>query len=208
MNIRSEGWQSSQERRGIVQRWSHYSRILSQTKGRTQRTQISKLALSSLGGLTPQSRSGLKNDESLAGWQSCWSINSSSQLMIAQSLGGMEIVVGMSSLTGGLVLDKKRTGPGKRTPHQLSLHFNLPMPLTSNVYHVGRGITQGVSIEFFLEFFINLLTQYPLGKFRVFSKMAHHFDHNLLTGQFLKLIKKALHLAQWVILSKNPKVLS
>ena len=44
--------------------------------------------------------------------------------MIAQSLGGMEIVVGMSLLAGGLVLDKKRTGPGKRTPHQLSLHFN------------------------------------------------------------------------------------
>ena len=39
--------------------------------------------------------------------------------MIAQSLGGMEIVVGMSSLTGGLVLDKKQTDPGKRTPHQL-----------------------------------------------------------------------------------------
>ena len=35
--------------------------------------------------------------------------------MIAQSLGGMEIVVGMSSLAGGLVLDKRRTGPGKRT---------------------------------------------------------------------------------------------
>ena len=45
--------------------------------------------------------------------------------MIVQSLGGMEIVVGMSSLAGGLVLDKKQTGPGKQTPHQLSLRFNF-----------------------------------------------------------------------------------
>ena len=60
--------------------------------------------------------------------------------MMAQSLGGMEIVVGMSLLAGGFVLDKKRTGPGKQTPHQQSLRFNLPMPLTSNVYHVGQSI--------------------------------------------------------------------
>ena len=47
----------------------------------------------------------------------------------------------------------------------------------------GRGgITWGVSFEFFESFFINLLTQYPLGKFRVFSKITHHFDQNLLTG--------------------------
>ena len=104
-----------------------------------QRTQVSELALSSLGGSTPQSRSGLKNDESLAGRQSWWSINSSSQLMIVQSLGGMEIGVGMSSLAGGLVLDKSELVQGSKLPINY-LFTSTPMPLTSNVYHVGWGI--------------------------------------------------------------------
>ena len=59
--------------------------------------------------------------------------------MIAQSLGGMEIGVGMSSLAGGLVLDKKQTGPGSELPI-IHLFASTPMPLTSNVYHVGRGV--------------------------------------------------------------------
>ena len=83
-----------------------------------QQTQVSKLALSSLGGLTLQSRSGLKNDE---------------------SLGGMEIVVGMSLLAGGLVLDKSELVQGSKLLINL-LFASTPMPLTSNVYHVGRGI--------------------------------------------------------------------
>ena len=53
--------------------------------------------------------------------------------MIMQSLGGMEIVVGMSSLTGGLVLDKSKLPINY-------LFASTPMPFTSNVYHVGRGI--------------------------------------------------------------------
>ena len=59
--------------------------------------------------------------------------------MIAQSLGGMEIVVGMSSLAGGLVLDKSELVQGSELP--INYFFtSTPMPLTSNVYHVGRGI--------------------------------------------------------------------
>ena len=42
---------------------------------------------------------------------------------MAQSLGGMEVIVGVSLLTGGLA-----SSP------------SLPIPLTSNAYHVGRGI--------------------------------------------------------------------
>ena len=59
--------------------------------------------------------------------------------MITQSLGGMEIVVGMSSLAGGLVLDKSELVQGSKLP--INYFFtSTPMPLTSNVYHVGRGI--------------------------------------------------------------------
>ena len=59
--------------------------------------------------------------------------------MIAQSLGGMEIVVGMSSLAGGLVLDKSELVQGSELP--INYFFtSTPMPLTSNVYHVGQGI--------------------------------------------------------------------
>ena len=59
--------------------------------------------------------------------------------MIAQSLGGMEIVVGMSSLAGGLVLDKSELVQGSELPINYLFASTL-MPLTSNVYHVGRGI--------------------------------------------------------------------
>ena len=59
--------------------------------------------------------------------------------MIAQSLGGMEIVVGMSSLAGGLVLDKSELVQGSELPINY-FSTSTPMPLTSNVYHVGRGI--------------------------------------------------------------------
>ena len=59
--------------------------------------------------------------------------------MIAQSLGGMEIVVGMSLLAGGLVLDKSKLVQGSELPINY-LFASTPMPLTSNVYHVGRGI--------------------------------------------------------------------
>ena len=59
--------------------------------------------------------------------------------MIAQSLGGMEIVVGMSSLTGGLVLDKSELVQGSKL--SIKYLFTLtPVPLTSNVYHVGQSI--------------------------------------------------------------------
>ena len=59
--------------------------------------------------------------------------------MIVQSLGGMEIVVGMSSLAGGLVLDKSELVQGSELPINY-LFASTPMPLTSNVYHIGRGI--------------------------------------------------------------------
>ena len=59
--------------------------------------------------------------------------------MIAQSLGGMEIIVGMSSLAGGLVLDKSELVQGSELPIN-DLFASTPMPLTSNVYHVGQGI--------------------------------------------------------------------
>ena len=59
--------------------------------------------------------------------------------MIAQSLGGMGIVVGMSSLAGGLVLDKSELVQGSELPINY-LFTSTPMPLTSNVYHVGQGI--------------------------------------------------------------------
>ena len=58
--------------------------------------------------------------------------------MIVQSLGGMEIVVGMSSLAGRLVLDKRKLVRGSELPINY-LFASTPMPLTSNVYHVGRG---------------------------------------------------------------------
>ena len=59
--------------------------------------------------------------------------------MLVQSLGGMEIVVGMSSLAGGLVLDKSKLVQGSELPINY-LFASTPMPLTSNVHHVGRGI--------------------------------------------------------------------
>ena len=59
--------------------------------------------------------------------------------MIAQSLGGMEIVVGMSLLAGGLVLDKSELVQGSKLPINY-LFASTPIPLISNVYHVGRGI--------------------------------------------------------------------
>ena len=59
--------------------------------------------------------------------------------MIVQSLGGMEIVVGMSSLAGGLVLDKSELVQGSELP--INYFFtSTSMSLTSNVYHIGRGI--------------------------------------------------------------------
>ena len=51
----------------------------------------------------------------------------------------MEIVVGMSSLAGGLFLDKSELVQGSKLPINY-LFTSTPMPLTSNVYHVGRGI--------------------------------------------------------------------
>ena len=54
--------------------------------------------------------------------------------MMAQSLGGMEVIVGMSSLTGGLVLDKSELVQGSELPIKY-LFASSPMPLTSNVYH-------------------------------------------------------------------------
>ena len=59
--------------------------------------------------------------------------------MIAESLGGMEIGVRMSSLAGGLVLDKSKLVQGSEVPINY-LFASTPMPLTSNVYHVGQGI--------------------------------------------------------------------
>ena len=56
--------------------------------------------------------------------------------MIAQSLGGMEIVVGMSSLAGVLVLDKSELVQGSKLLINY-LFASAPIPLTSNVYHVG-----------------------------------------------------------------------
>ena len=58
---------------------------------------------------------------------------------MAQSLGGMETVVGMSSLAGGLVLDKSKLVQGSELPINY-FSTSTPMPLTSNVCHVGRGI--------------------------------------------------------------------
>ena len=60
--------------------------------------------------------------------------------MIAQSVGEMEIVVVMSSLAGGLVLDKSELVQGSELPIKY-LFASTPMPLTSNVYHVGRDIS-------------------------------------------------------------------
>ena len=59
--------------------------------------------------------------------------------MIAQSLGGMEIGVGMSSLAGVLVLDKSELVQGSKLPINY-FSTSTPMPLTSNVYYIGRGI--------------------------------------------------------------------
>ena len=74
---------------------------------------------------------------------------------------------------------------------QISI-MSLENSFALNSSHWGqRGYYPGSKFWVFWEFFINLLTQYLLGKFRVFSKIAHHFDQNLLTGQFLKLIKKS-----------------
>ena len=56
--------------------------------------------------------------------------------MIMQSLGGMEVSVGVSSLAGGLVLDKSKLVQGGKLPIKY-LFASTPMPLTSNVYHVG-----------------------------------------------------------------------
>ena len=71
-----------------------------------------------------------------------------------------------------------------------------------------RGYYSGSKFWVFWEFFINLLTQYPLGKFQIFQKLLTTLIKTYSQGNFRNLSKKALHLAQWVILSKNPKVLS
>ena len=60
--------------------------------------------------------------------------------MIMQSLGGMEIGVGMSLLAGGLVLDKSELVQGSELP--INYFFtSTPMPLTSNVYPLGKVST-------------------------------------------------------------------
>ena len=47
--------------------------------------------------------------------------------------------MGMSLLAGGLILDKSELVQGSELPINY-LFASTPMPLTSNVYHVGRGI--------------------------------------------------------------------
>ena len=47
--------------------------------------------------------------------------------------------MGMSSLAGGLVLDKSELVQGSELPIKY-LFTSTPMPLTSNVYHVGQSI--------------------------------------------------------------------
>ena len=67
--------------------------------------------------------------------------------MIAQSVGEMEIVVVMSSLAGGLVLDKSELVQGSELPIKCLF---ASTPITG-----GRGgITQGVSFEFFESFLL------------------------------------------------------
>ena len=76
----------------------------------------------------------------------------------------------------------------------------------------GRGgITQGVSFEFF-EFFECFLLIYLHNthwvNFEFFQKLLTTLIKTYSQGNCRNWSKKALHLAQWVILSKNPKVLS
>ena len=47
--------------------------------------------------------------------------------------------MGVSSLMGGLVLDKSELVQGSKFPIKY-LFVSTPMPLTSNVYHIGRSI--------------------------------------------------------------------
>ena len=47
----------------------------------------------------------------------------------------------------------------------------------------GRGgITQGISFEFFESFLLIYSHNTHWANFEFFSKIAHHFDQNLLTG--------------------------
>ena len=83
---------------------------------------------------------------------------------MAQSLGGMEVIVGVSSLAGGLVLDKKRTGPGKRTPHQIPLRHHFLCLLPAMFIMLGEVSTPsaGMIVVITLAADINSHESYPV----------------------------------------------
>ena len=61
--------------------------------------------------------------------------------MIVQSLGGMKIVMGMSSLTGGLVLDKSELVQGSELPVRATLPSALNMINASSVGKLVQLVT-------------------------------------------------------------------
>ena len=73
----------------------------------------------------------------------------------------------------------------------------------------GRGgITQGVCFEFFESFLIIYSHNIYWVNFECFQKLLTNLIKTYSQGNLRNWSKRALHLAQWVILSKNPKVLS
>ena len=73
----------------------------------------------------------------------------------------------------------------------------------------GRGgITQGVSFEFFESFLLIYSHNIHWVNFEFFQKLLTTLIKTYSQGNFRNWSKKALHLAQKVILSNNPKVLS
>ena len=73
----------------------------------------------------------------------------------------------------------------------------------------GRGgITQGVIFEFFESFLLTYSHNTHWANFEFFQKLLTTLIKTYSLGNFRNWAKKALHLAQQVILSKNPEVLS
>ena len=97
---------------------------------------------------------------------------------------------------------------GRRTwGRQLSSHGCYQILVMH--YTGGRGgITQGVSFEFFESFLLIYSHNTLWVNFEFFQKLLTTLIKTFSLGNFWNWSKKALHLAQWVILSKNSKVLS
>ena len=89
-------------------------------------------------------------------------------------------------------------------------HYVHNCHIVEKYIHTGGrgGITQGVSFEFFESFLLIYSHNTHWVNFEFFQKSLTTLIKTYSQGNFRNRSKKALHFAQQVILSKNPKVLS